>query len=145
MPNQWETDNGLNPNDPSDASGDPDGDMLINRSEFEAGSDPHNPDTDGDAFLDNVDAFPLDPSESLDTDGDGIGNNADTDDDNDGVPDQQDDFPLDPANTPPSGGSNSMSIPGLWILCLLLYRRKSSNQIEAKIAYNTRRPGWRNW
>jgi len=144
MPNEWETDNGLDPNDSSDAFGDADGDMLINRSEFEAGTDPHNPDTDGDAFLDNVDAFPLDPSESLDTDGDGIGNNADTDDDNDGVPDQQDDFPLDPANTPPAG-SNSMSIPGLWILCLLLYRRKSSNQFEAKIAYNTRRPGWRNW
>jgi hypothetical protein len=145
MSNAWETDNGLNPGDPSDASGDADADTLINRAEFEAGSDPHDPDTDGDAFLDNVDAFPRDPSESLDTDRDGIGNNADTDDDNDGVPDQQDDFPLDPANTPPAEGSNSLSIPGLWILCMLLYRRKSSNQIKVKIAYNNRWPGWRNW
>jgi hypothetical protein len=145
MSNEWETDNGLDPNDSSDATGDPDGDALNNRSEFEAGSDPHNPDTDGDAFLDNVDAFPRDASESLDTDGDGIGNNADTDDDNDGVPDQLDDFPQDPSNTPPPDGSSSLSIPGLWILCLLLYRRKSSNQIEVKIAYNTRWPGWRNW
>jgi hypothetical protein len=145
MSNTWETDNGLNPDDPSDASGDADADTLINRAEFEAGSDPHDPDTDGDAFLDNVDAFPRDPSESLDTDRDGIGNNADTDDDNDGVPDQQDDFPLDPANTPPADGSNSLSIPGLWILCMLLYRRKSSNQIKVKIAYNNRWPGWRNW
>jgi hypothetical protein len=44
-------------------------------------------DTDGDGVVDNVDAFPLDPNESLDTDGDGTGNNADDDDDGDGLPD----------------------------------------------------------
>ncbi|HFD79157.1 MAG TPA: 6-bladed beta-propeller, partial [Gammaproteobacteria bacterium] len=43
------------------------------------------PDDDNDGVNDDVDAFPLDPSESVDTDGDGIGNNADTDDDNDGL------------------------------------------------------------
>jgi hypothetical protein len=52
-------------------------------------------DTDGDERLDDLDAFPLDPSEWLDTDGDGTGNNADTDDDEDGVPDGSDAFPLD--------------------------------------------------
>ena len=36
---------------------------------------------------DAVDAFPLDPNETVDTDGDGIGNNTDPDDDGDGVND----------------------------------------------------------
>ena len=52
---------------------------------------PHIPkpvDTDHDGVLDNNDAFPNDPNESLDTDNDGIGNNADTDDDNDGITDK---------------------------------------------------------
>ena len=54
------------------------------------------PDSDGDNFVDPVDAFPMDPSEWQDTDGDGIGNVADTDDDNDSVLDVDDRFPLDP-------------------------------------------------
>ena len=53
-------------------------------------------DDDGDGVEDELDAFPLDPSESQDTDGDGIGNNSDTDDDNDGIDDAADAFPLDP-------------------------------------------------
>ncbi len=57
------------------------------------------PDDDNDGMLDNQDAFPLDPSESIDTDRDRIGNNADTDDDNDGVLDNQDTFPLDPSES----------------------------------------------
>ena len=42
------------------------------------------PDDDNDGYLDDLDAFPLDPTEWFDTDNDGIGNNADLDDDNDG-------------------------------------------------------------
>ena len=42
------------------------------------------PDDDNDGYLDDLDAFPLDPNEWDDTDSDGIGNNADLDDDNDG-------------------------------------------------------------
>ncbi len=56
-------------------------------------------DSDGDGTPDNLDAFPLDPSETTDTDGDGVGNNADTDDDNDGVSDSEDAFPLDSTET----------------------------------------------
>jgi len=48
------------------------------------------PDDDNDGVLDEADAFPLDPTESVDTDGDGIGNNADPDDDNDGLSDTDD-------------------------------------------------------
>ena len=46
--------------------------------------DTTDPDDDNDGTPDVLDAFPLDPSESVDTDGDGIGDNADRDDDNDG-------------------------------------------------------------
>ncbi|HAH67485.1 MAG TPA: hypothetical protein DCL68_03010, partial [Gammaproteobacteria bacterium] len=42
-------------------------------------------DDDNDGINDELDAFPLDASESIDTDNDGTGNNADTDDDGDGV------------------------------------------------------------
>ena len=54
-------------------------------------------DDDGDGIEDALDAFPLDPAETVDTDNDGVGNN-DTDDD-DGVEDASDAFPLDPAET----------------------------------------------
>ena len=54
------------------------------------------PDTDGDGFVDPIDALPNDPSDHLDTDGDGIGNSTDDDDDGDGVADATDLFPLDP-------------------------------------------------
>jgi hypothetical protein len=55
-----------------------------------------NPDDyDQDGVANDLDAFPLDVTESIDTDLDGIGNNADLDDDNDGVADVDDAFPLD--------------------------------------------------
>ena len=41
-------------------------------------------DSDNDGVEDNLDAFPLDPSETTDTDDDGVGDNADNDADNDG-------------------------------------------------------------
>ena len=41
MPDQWEINNGLDPNDPSDAELDPDNDRLTNRDEFFAGTDPN--------------------------------------------------------------------------------------------------------
>mgnify|MGYP000126474696 CR=1 FL=1 len=50
-------------------------------------------DDDNDNVIDELDAFPLDATESVDTDGDGIGDNADPDDDNDGIPDESDDTP----------------------------------------------------
>ena len=41
MPDTWETDQGLNPNDPNDAWLDPDGDRVLNLFEFQLGGDPH--------------------------------------------------------------------------------------------------------
>ena len=57
---------------------DSDGDGLSNHLDL---------DDDNDGTPDSMDAFPLDPAESVDTDLDGIGNNADLDDDGDGLSD----------------------------------------------------------
>ena len=65
---------------------DTDGDGINNENDL---------DDDNDGIADNVDAFPLDATESLDTDSDGTGNNADPDDDGDGVYDENDWYPLD--------------------------------------------------
>jgi cytochrome c peroxidase len=65
-------------------------------------------DTDGDGVPDTLDAFPLDPTESVDTDGDGIGNNADPDDDNDGLADVDDDEPLEPLEV---GSLKNVTVP----------------------------------
>jgi len=68
-------------------------------SETDTGTDPNNPDTDGDGVGDNADAFPNDVNEITDTDGDGVGDNADAfpynpfeslDDDNDGIGNNRD-------------------------------------------------------
>lgn len=63
------------------------------------------PDTDGDGYADDVDEFPLDPTEWNDTDGDGYGNNRDkfpnnptewNDTDGDGYGDNWDAYPNNP-------------------------------------------------
>jgi hypothetical protein len=68
-------------------------------------------DDDGDDVNDDVDAFPLDPLESVDTDLDGTGNNADVDDDNDGFTDVKEQIegtdPLDP-DTDDDGVNDSL-------------------------------------
>ena len=52
MPDDAETANGTNPNDPSDADGDADGDGLSNGDEVAIGSGVNNADTDGDGVSD---------------------------------------------------------------------------------------------
>ncbi len=64
--------------------GDLDGDRLDNTTEDALGSDPENPDTDGDGIADGPEANGGPPDE--DTDSDGIPNVLDTDDDGDGLP-----------------------------------------------------------
>jgi len=87
----------LNPADyPSDTGGNVIPDIII--------PDIVDYDYDNDGYNDDVDAFPLDPTEWLDTDGDGVGNNADTDDDNDSWTDADEILygtdPLNPADYP---------------------------------------------
>ena len=96
MPDDWEVANGLNPNDPSDAAQDPDGDGLTNLQEFQLGTNPHVADTDGDGLNDGQEVKlgtnPLLP----DTDGDGLLDGQEVklgtnpllaDSDGDGIPD----------------------------------------------------------
>lgn len=100
---------------------DDDNDSLLDTTEEQIGTDPLNPDTDGDGLEncndaaddfpldaaecvdtdgdgvgDNADVFPEDPLEDTDCDEDGLGNNADLDDDNDGTPDEEDELPCNP-------------------------------------------------
>ncbi len=68
MPDVWEDLHGLNKLDPSDASEDPDLEALDNLGEYNAGTDPHNSDTDGGGENDysEVNLFgqdPLDPAD----------------------------------------------------------------------------------
>ncbi|MFA6458607.1 MAG: PKD domain-containing protein [Patescibacteria group bacterium] len=118
-PTEWEdTDkDGIGNN----ADADDDGEGLPDTAELTLGTDPLNPDTDGDGAEqcnDLLDKFPLMSAECVDTDGDGCGDNSDPnpqdskicsdadkdgvddsidgDDDNDGHPDAEDAFPNDP-------------------------------------------------
>ena len=58
IPDDYETANGLNPNDPVDAMEDPDSDGLSTLEEFQRGTDPNNGDTDGDTILDGEEVIP---------------------------------------------------------------------------------------
>lgn len=72
LPDQFELDNGLDPNNPGDASGDLDADGLSNLDEYRRGTELRIADTDGDGLADGAEvarnANPLLP----DTDGDGV-------------------------------------------------------------------------
>ncbi len=59
LPNQWELDNGLNPNNSADAAQDSDEDGLTNLEEYQAGTKPNNRDSDGDQIPDGQDSEPL--------------------------------------------------------------------------------------
>jgi Carboxypeptidase regulatory-like domain/Bacterial TSP3 repeat/Bacterial Ig-like domain (group 2) len=96
IPDDWKIAHGFDPNDPSIAGQDPDGDGLTNLQEFQLGTDPRNPDTDGDGVSDGEEVKrgtnPLNP----DTDGDGLTdaeeirlgtNPLNPDTDGDGIPD----------------------------------------------------------
>ena len=77
LPDDYESANGLNPNDPVDAFEDQDGDGLSALQEFNAGTNPRVADTDGDGIDDGeeltagVDGFITNPL-LADSDGDGL-------------------------------------------------------------------------
>ncbi len=52
MPDWWETEHGLDPDNPADRNQDPDHDGLTNYQEYLNDTDPHNWDTDGDGYSD---------------------------------------------------------------------------------------------
>jgi len=53
IPDAWETSYGLNPNDPSDANEDLDGDGFTNLQEYQNGTDPNNIDEEGPSITNN--------------------------------------------------------------------------------------------
>jgi hypothetical protein len=68
MSDEWEEDNGLDPDDPNDGDLDNDNDGLTNKEEFQHDTDPNDPDTDDDLFSDKEevdnDTDPLDPNDN---------------------------------------------------------------------------------
>jgi hypothetical protein len=78
--NDYETQVGTDPRDPSSVPPDQDGDGI---------PDSIDDDVDGDGVPNATDAFPTDPAEWSDLDGDGIGDNADLDRDGDGFTNEE--------------------------------------------------------
>lgn len=73
IPDSWAIAHGLDPNDPAMSFEDPDHDGLTNLQEFQNGTDPHNPDTDGDGLSDGQEVLLYHTSPVLlSTDGTGI-------------------------------------------------------------------------
>ncbi len=79
MPNRFEIQYGLDPNDATDADADPDGDGLTNFQEYQNATSPVSKDTDGDGLSDGFEVtYLLDPTSAsdaaLDSDQDGLTN-----------------------------------------------------------------------
>ena len=79
MPDYWENEKGLDPNNPDDADDDPDSDGLTNLGEYINGTDLYNPDSDDDNMPDGWEVDnglnPNDPNDSdNDPDNDGLTN-----------------------------------------------------------------------
>lgn len=73
IPDSWAIAHGLDPNDPAMPFEDPDHDGLTNLQEFQNGTDPNNPDTDGDGLTDGQEVLIYHTNPLLfSTDGTGI-------------------------------------------------------------------------
>lgn len=108
MPDTWEIENSLDPNDPYDADFDPDEDNLTNLEEYQFNSNPHNPDTDNDGLQDGSEIGTCPNILDSDSDNDTLLDGAEidlgtdpcnSDSDGDGLSDGVDPNPLDPDNS----------------------------------------------
>ncbi|MDR2785868.1 MAG: hypothetical protein LBB83_08145 [Treponema sp.] len=114
FPDDWENQYGYDPNNRNDPdpNGDSDSDSLNNLKEYEKGTDPKNPDTDGDGFPDgwevNTSYDPLnpnDPARKGDKDGDGFPNGWEADNGHD---------PLNPNDPARNGDEDGDGFPNGW-------------------------------
>jgi alpha-tubulin suppressor-like RCC1 family protein len=99
---------GFSAADQSWPTGDPDGDGLLTQEELEIGTDPFNPDTNGDGVTDGAAVRSGLSATGLDVDGDGVANTVErvagtdplrADTDGDAVADGADCYPLDPTRS----------------------------------------------
>jgi len=143
----------LDPNDPTDATEDPDEDNLNNRDERSWGTSPENPDSDSDGLLDGDEAKkyftdPNTPDADADHDGDGLTNveevdiyhtnpsSPDTDGDgyNDFLEVTQGSDPLDPESIPTKGTSFmhpiliALSLASVVVMLRVINRRRSKKE-----------------
>ncbi|MBC8128546.1 MAG: DUF1800 domain-containing protein [Gloeobacteraceae cyanobacterium ES-bin-144] len=113
IPDWYEMQYALQPTSASTANADPDGDNLTNLQEYQRGSNPRKPDTDGDGLADNIES--AQNALKIDSDGDGLSDHAETsaplpsnpnlaDSDSDGISDKQEtELGMDPGVNPNSG------------------------------------------
>ena len=92
-------------------------------------------DSDGDGVVDEFDAFPNDPLESLDSDGDGVGNNTDTDD-GDGVDDGIDLCPLPNSNLSAVNAENDILDIVRFEFCALMLDEIPTLQFTLELSSN---------
>lgn len=90
IPDDWETNNGLDFNNPADAIQDADGDGVSNLNEYLVGTNPRDADSDNDGLSDSQELLLGTDSDNFDTDGDGI---------SDGLEVKNGTDPLDPENS----------------------------------------------
>ncbi len=123
IPDDAEIRMGLNPHDPTDALLDPDHDGLNNLQEYLAGTDIHNPDTDGDGLTDGQEVLIYKTNPLVaDTDGDGIP---------DGLEVQEGTNPLDPKSYNLKAALMSVSIkPSRFIIAVNTINPNASQQLD---------------
>jgi hypothetical protein len=123
IPDDAEIRIGLNPHDPTDALLDPDHDGLNNLQEYLAGTDIHNPDTDGDGLTDGQEVLIYHTNPLVaDTDGDGIP---------DGLEVQEGTNPLDPNSYNLTAALKSVSItPARFVIAVNTINPNASQQLH---------------
>jgi hypothetical protein len=124
IPDDWKVAHGLDPNDPNVAMEDPDHDGLTNLEEYQYGTDPNNPDTDGDGLSDGDEVHVYHTNPLLwDTDGDGI---------SDGVEIRTGSDPLDINSFNLASALSSITVsPGSFRLIYNTVDGQSSRQLQA--------------